>query len=94
MGLLNAVVPRDQLSVTANGGKLVIVADVAYDMFTSSSASGSNPGFALLPASGHFADLIGFYQASGADSASTVLASTTATPYYLIYWDNSGTAGA
>ena len=67
------------------------------DITASSSATGANPGFALLPKSGHFADIVGFFQstptATGASSTTTMLLST-ADPYYAIYWDNSGTVGA
>jgi len=67
------------------------------DITASSSVTGANPSFALLPKSGHFADYIGFFQSSptatGASSTTTMLLST-ADPYYAIYWDNSGTVGA
>ena len=79
-------------SYTPPSGPLQIV-----DITASSSVTGANPGFALLPKSGHFADLIGFFQsaptATGASSTTTMLLSST-DPYYAIYWDNSGTVGA
>jgi hypothetical protein len=66
------------------------------DITASSSVSGANAGFALLPKSGHFADLVGFYQASdGTSTAATATELTSSTDiYYAIYWDNSGTTGA
>ncbi|MGH7296560.1 MAG: hypothetical protein ACRELB_16600, partial [Polyangiaceae bacterium] len=65
------------------------------DLTATSAVSGANAGFALLPKSGHFADLLGFFQAANGatTSATTTLVPTTADPYYAIYWDNSGTVG-
>lgn len=64
------------------------------DITASSTATGANPSFALLPKSGHFADLLGFFQpASGASSRTTILPAS-GDEYYAIYWDNSGTTGA
>jgi hypothetical protein len=73
------------------GGSLAIV-----DFAATSSVSGANAGFALLPKSGHFADLVGFFQAASGDgtTAATTLLPTSADPYYAVYWDNSGTTGA
>ena len=73
------------------GGSLAIV-----DFAATSSVSGANAGFALLPKSGHFADLVGFFQAASGDgtTATTTLLPTSADPYYAVYWDNSGTTGA
>ncbi|HEY3820864.1 MAG TPA: hypothetical protein VGL81_27055 [Polyangiaceae bacterium] len=66
------------------------------DLTANSAASGANAGFALLPKSGHFADLLGFYEAAdgAGTSATTTLLPSSTDPYYLIYWDNSGTTGA
>jgi hypothetical protein len=66
------------------------------DITASSSVTGANAGFALLPKSGHFADLVGFFQASSGTgtSATTTLLPSSADVYYAIYWDNSGTVGA
>jgi hypothetical protein len=65
------------------------------DVTADSTASGANPSFALLPKSGHFADLLGFFQPAqpGSPSAKTLLPAST-DPYYAIYWDNGGTTGA
>jgi hypothetical protein len=65
------------------------------DFLATSTATGANPTFALLPKSGHFADFIGFFQpaSAGGGSTATVLPTNT-DPYYAIYWDNSGTTGA
>lgn len=56
------------------------------DFAATSMAMGAMPGIALLPKSGKFADLIGF-------NAATTLINQNADPYYLLYWDSSGTAG-
>jgi hypothetical protein len=69
------------------GGSLAIV-----DFSASSTASGAQPAFALLPKSGHFADIIGYF-GNGTAAAATVVPSTT-DPFYAIYWDNTGTTGA
>ena len=45
------------------------------------------PAVALLPASGHFSDLISF--GASADSLNT----TAGTEQFFVYWDNTGTAG-
>src|SRR5579859_1545617 len=65
------------------------------DVTATSTATGANPSFALLPKSGHFADIIGFFQPAqaGSPSAKTLLPAST-DPYYAIYWDNGGTTGA
>jgi hypothetical protein len=68
-------------------GTLAIV-----DFSASATASGSQPTFALLPSSGHFADLINFF-GGGSPAAATVLPAN-ANPFYLIYFDNVGTTGA
>jgi hypothetical protein len=73
------------------GASLAIV-----DFTAASTVTGANASFALLPSSGHFADIIGFFQAangSGTAATTTVLPSS-ADPYYAIYWDNTGTTGA
>jgi hypothetical protein len=78
-------------SFTPPSASLAIV-----DVTASSSVANANAGFALLPKSGHFADLVGFYQAAsgtGTDATTTLLTSSTDL-YYAIYWDNSGTTGA
>jgi hypothetical protein len=66
------------------------------DLSAVSAATGANAGFALLPKSGHFTDLIGFYQAADGSgtTATTTLLPTSTDPYYVIYWDNSGTTGS
>jgi hypothetical protein len=66
------------------------------DITASSSVTNANAGFALLPKSGHFADLIGFYQAAalGGTSATSTLLPSSTDIYYAVYWDNSGTTGA
>jgi hypothetical protein len=78
-------------SFTPASASLAIV-----DLTASSTVANANAGFALLPSSGHFADLVGFYQAAdgtGTDATTTMLTSSTDL-YYAIYWDNSGTTGA
>jgi hypothetical protein len=64
------------------------------DITASASATGATPSFALLPKSGHFSDLIAFYRpaAPGAPSTTTLLPQA-ADPYYVVYWDNTGTTG-
>jgi hypothetical protein len=57
------------------------------DFAATSTVNGSQPGFALLPKSGHFKDLIGI------GPAETVVSSFT-DPFYAIYWDTTGTTGA
>jgi hypothetical protein len=66
------------------------------DFTATSNVSGANAGFALLPKSGHFADIVGFYQAADGSgtSATTTLLPSSADIYYTVYWDNSGTVGA
>jgi len=66
------------------------------DITASSSVTGANAGFALLPKSGHFADIVGFFQAAAgtSTSATTTLLTSSTDLYYAIYWDNSGATGA
>jgi hypothetical protein len=66
------------------------------DILATSNVAGANAGFALLPKSGHFADLVGFYQAASGDgtNATTTLLTSSTDAYYAIYWDNSGAVGA
>jgi hypothetical protein len=66
------------------------------DFTADSGVAGANAGFALLPKSGHFADIVGFYQAANgtSTSATTTLLPSSADVYYAIYWDNSGSVGA
>jgi hypothetical protein len=66
------------------------------DITASSSVTGANAGFALLPKSGHFADYLGFFQAASGTgtSATTTLLPSSADIYYAVYWDNSGAVGA
>jgi len=59
------------------------------DFAASSTSSTVTPGFALLPKSGAFADLLAFVS-----QPSTLTMLNTATdPYYLVYWDNTGATG-
>ncbi|MBI5534705.1 MAG: hypothetical protein HY898_18410 [Deltaproteobacteria bacterium] len=52
------------------------------------AGTGATPGFVLMPGSGQFADMI-----SPAIAASRILKTDKADPYYLVFWDNSGTFG-
>lgn len=56
-----------------------------YSIEATAASADANPALAVLPKSGHFADLI---EVSGAPS---ILATNT-DPYYFVYWDNSGTS--
>ncbi len=57
-----------------------------------SASSGGQPAFALLPKSGHFADMIDYYGSQSAPT--TTLLPTNTDPYYLVYWDGTGATGA
>jgi hypothetical protein len=57
------------------------------DFAAASSDMNASPAFAMLPKSGAFADLIAF------GSGMTLLTQAT-DPYYLVYWDNTGSTGA
>ncbi|HEY1693220.1 MAG TPA: hypothetical protein VGG39_13725 [Polyangiaceae bacterium] len=66
------------------------------DLLATSSGTAADPGFVLLPKSGHFADIVGFFDAESGDgtNAATTLLPTSADPYYVIYWDGTGSTGA
>ena len=53
----------------------------------SSGESDSQPAFILLPASGHFADMIGF------SAATHMFTEPTGSTFYVVYWDNTGAFG-
>jgi hypothetical protein len=48
----------------------------------------SSPGYVLLPKSGHFSDAV-----DGTILTTKQLVTTTADPYYVVFWDNTGDAG-
>jgi hypothetical protein len=52
--------------------------------FTYSDSPDASPAFALLPASGSFAELVSYGQIGNAVGSDT---------YYLVYWDGSGATG-
>jgi hypothetical protein len=66
------------------------------DLLAKSSGTAADPGFVLLPKSGHFADIVGFFDAQSGNgtTATTTLLPTNADPYYVIYWDAAGATGA
>jgi len=49
------------------------------------SESGAAPAFALLPESGKFADMLDY------TNVSTMITQPTASTFYLVFWDNTGT---
>jgi hypothetical protein len=57
-----------------------------YKITTSTSSQDANPNVAVLAKTGHFTELMDF-------SAAPTLQATNTDPFYLIYWDNSGTSG-
>jgi hypothetical protein len=59
------------------------------DFAAASTAMAPTPGFYLLPSSGTFAASLSVY---GSTAAQTVV-STATTPFYAVYWDNSGAVG-
>ena len=61
-------------------------ATTIVDFSASSTSAAVTPRFALLPSSGHFADLIGY-------GAAQTLVTSAAQPSYAVYWDNSGNKG-
>jgi hypothetical protein len=80
----------DSALCSYTAGSSAAIVDVA----ASSTVKGANPSFALLPKSGHFADLIGYFQPTSGGSSTTTLLPASGDEYYAIYWDNSGTTGA
>jgi hypothetical protein len=88
MGNINAAYGSVLYSYTP-GAALSIV-----DISASSNVTNASPGFVLLPSTGHFSDSLGFFQPTTSAAATTTVLPTGTTPYYIIYWDNSGTTGA
>ncbi len=56
------------------------------DFVAAAAGTGKAPSITLLPKSGKFADRLGV-------GASKTVAASTADPFYLIYWDNTGEVG-
>jgi hypothetical protein len=62
-------------------------ATTIVDFSATSTAASGNPAIALLPSSGSFATFLGF-------GPRQTQVATAASPFYAIYWDNSGSTGS
>ncbi len=79
----NVAKPFDSTLYQFTPGTGLSIVDVAATATDANAA----PAVALLPKSGKFADLISF-------SGASTLVTSSADPFYAIYWDNTGTTGA
>lgn len=57
-----------------------------YSITSTASSADASPNVAVLPKSGKFIELLDF-------TANPTILATNTDPYYLVYWDNSGTSG-